>query len=430
MNYQTEFPTLRSRHISVFTHVDNDGLACGAIIRQFSNNAFVNMINYNKDYDFSSIPPGNVVVVCDFSFPLEDMQQLQQRHDLIWIDHHPVIDDYAKEGFSCAGLRRQDCSAAKLTWEYFFPEKPVPRAIEYISDYDIWTHAHKESLPFHYALGMLKLRPSSYNDKQWHQLLTDDLFVDNLVANGNTIQSFVDSYNSAICKDMAFEVDFHGHKAIVCNVKTTNSLLFASLKEKNYDIQILFGWFGSIGKFRVSIFSDKVSMKEIANQYGGGGHAGAAGFAVIDLPFSTPVPEDKPSLPKALKELHLSYTDSPIVSQYLSLGYGPLVWSHQYPGEYTTVTNDKYTAVYLNHPTCSAEALFVTGLNWKYQLGIAYALLNTGWWLTRFIPLSPMLSLPELAGDLKKKIESDVVLKDSIVEYVGNEIWVVSIKKF
>ena len=52
-----------------------------------------------------------------------------------------------------------------------------------------------------------------------------------------------------------------------------------------YPIVIAYYWDG--GRWKISLYSEKVDVSEIAKAYGGGGHKGAAGFQCGALPFDT-----------------------------------------------------------------------------------------------------------------------------------------------
>ena len=54
-------------------------------------------------------------------------------------------------------------------------------------------------------------------------------------------------------------------------------------KIKTYDICISFEFDGD--NFVVSLYSERIDVASIAEKYGGGGHKGAAGFVIKELPI-------------------------------------------------------------------------------------------------------------------------------------------------
>ena len=83
--------------------------------------------------------------------------------------------------------------------------------------------------------------------------------------------------------DLGFETIFENHKCFAVNLGNCNSEYFKSLPEGKYDILIPFVYDGNI--FIVSMYSKTVDVSEIAKKYNGGGHKGASGFQVKELPF-------------------------------------------------------------------------------------------------------------------------------------------------
>jgi oligoribonuclease NrnB/cAMP/cGMP phosphodiesterase (DHH superfamily) len=138
-----------------FHHNDPDGHACGAIVRYALGEA-VTLIEC--DYNATSIPWDLVeqteqVIVADFSFPVTDMQRLARNRELVWIDHHKsAIDEFAGIADHWPGKRDVSEAACVLTWKYFFPHRPVPKAVLLVGDRDVWRWAEKDTGPFNESL--------------------------------------------------------------------------------------------------------------------------------------------------------------------------------------------------------------------------------------------------------------------------------------
>ena len=80
-----------------------------------------------------------------------------------------------------------------------------------------------------------------------------------------------------------YESSIGGYKCAVINRKT-NSWIFGE-KYKEYPLVMV--WVFNGEKYLFSIFSSnpKVNCAAIAESYGGGGHVGAAGFTLDNMPF-------------------------------------------------------------------------------------------------------------------------------------------------
>ena len=97
--------------------------------------------------DLSSLPlDGAVVVMCDISNTKENLEKLLRRvAGFLLIDHHKTAQqDLAslEPHLKIFDLKR---SGAGLTWQWCFPDCPLPRVLELIEDRDIWTKKFPES---------------------------------------------------------------------------------------------------------------------------------------------------------------------------------------------------------------------------------------------------------------------------------------------
>lgn len=100
---------------------------------------------------------GRTVYMLDFAFGPELTAELDARAaKLVVLDHHKSAAEKLT-GFQCrCGQVHFDMhhSGARLAWEFFHPDKPVPGLIRYIEDRDIWKWEFAESAPFLAALDM------------------------------------------------------------------------------------------------------------------------------------------------------------------------------------------------------------------------------------------------------------------------------------
>jgi hypothetical protein len=85
--------------------------------------------------------------------------------------------------------------------------------------------------------------------------------------------------------EMAFEVEFEGYKCIVANIGHAGSDYFKSLMQE-HDIIMPYVFDGEKYVFSMYTKDPDINLSAIAMKYGGGGHAMAAGFNCMELPFS------------------------------------------------------------------------------------------------------------------------------------------------
>jgi len=179
-----------------------------------------------------------------------------------------------------------------LCWRYAFPDKPMPRAVDLLGNYDIWNNVDQHNwneviLPFQYGM-----RGSRIDSPTWTQLLVsgwDDGVIKECIDRGHTLIEYINSSNTAMLRKHSFESTFDGYKVLACNTHNFSSQTFESLwDESKYDFMVAFTH--SKGKeYWVSLYTTKkdIDLSKIAASYGGGGHAQAAGFTVKKIDASS-----------------------------------------------------------------------------------------------------------------------------------------------
>ena len=117
---------------------------------------FSKLFKQTKNPQKTLIAPGDRVIIVDFSFPKEVLDfWVALGVEVIVIDHHKTAQKML-EGFA-GGVLSFDMNkcGAMLTWEYFFPDKPVPVFINYVQDQDLWQWALPYSKEVREAFGSL-----------------------------------------------------------------------------------------------------------------------------------------------------------------------------------------------------------------------------------------------------------------------------------
>lgn len=285
--------------IRILHHNDLDGRASAAIVRRFfelqesgEDLEFFEM-DYKKPIPFDKIGKGDQVFILDYSLKPEDMERLLEiTEDVIWIDHHASALDYEYSQDLEGIVEVEGGAGCYLTWEYLFPDFAIPKAIELISDFDTFTLADEDSLPFQYGL---LARPTGPEEEIWDTLLAEDVdpeVIQDLVEDGKTIGEFRDILMADYRENYGFECEFEGHQCFALNIGFFGSLAFGDLTDK-YDIVLSFAFDGD--QYRIGLYSTKIDVGEIAVKYKGGGHEGASGFRTTDgkLPFAKAKTEEE-----------------------------------------------------------------------------------------------------------------------------------------
>lgn len=262
-------------------HDDADGRCSAAIVRRFFGSSVrLQAIDYGDPVPWEFIETSDKVVIVDFSLPLDDMRRAQKTSELVWIDHHKTALDGLSEMQDIPGFRSLDEAACVLTWQTFYPDQPLPKAVVYIGDRDIWRHAYDASAPFSDGLHQEDTRP--WNDELWKPLLDDESGrVEELIQRGKVLhQARVRRIERQI-KRYGFEVTFEGHRTLAINARGSGEM-GALIRQLGYEIGYCYVEALQNGELRtfVTLYSDRVDVSEIAGKFGGGGHAGAAGFSI------------------------------------------------------------------------------------------------------------------------------------------------------
>ena len=115
---------------------------------------------------------GRAVYILDFSFSKELMQAIEaQAAKLVMLDHHRSAAEKL-DGFACrCGVVHFDMnkSGARLAWEFFLMDQPLPDLVRFVEDRDIWVWQYPESPGF---LAALDMEPHTF--ERWHEIARFD----------------------------------------------------------------------------------------------------------------------------------------------------------------------------------------------------------------------------------------------------------------
>lgn len=114
----------------------------------------------------------------------------------------------------------------------------------------------------------------------WEDILNYDsrIYLD-IIKSGHIVSRYENQRNITYAKDMAFPVEFEGHKAWAINKALSNSKIFETIKNGHErPLWILFSCRAGTWKYTLYSHEGSIDVSKIAVKHGGGGHAGAAGF--------------------------------------------------------------------------------------------------------------------------------------------------------
>ncbi len=220
---------------------------------------------------------GRAVYILDFSFSPEITRQIEERAaKLVMLDHHKSAADKLA-GFACrCGVVHFDMhkSGARLAWEFFHPEQPVPDLVRLVEDRDIWVWQYPESAGF---LAALDMEPLEF--ERWREIAAFDAAqLASYVERGRAM----DEKFSKLALDIAegaHEIVFNGQRGLMVNAPGVFHSLVGEILSKQSGSFALMWSVDKSGQVKAGLRSQRrFSCIALAESMGGGGHAQACGF--------------------------------------------------------------------------------------------------------------------------------------------------------
>lgn len=300
--------------IIIYHRADFDGIFCREIAKKFLPGA--ELIGWDYGDPVPEILPMQgepCVYMLDIS-----VEGLMDYPNLVWIDHHKSAIDKYPTGIP--GYRIDGVAACRLAWQWFsinqhnaqnatneqmqvsLPDKEAfvnrelsePYSVRLAGEYDIWDKRDPDAELFQHGL-----RSQDLSENMWDLMLVNQgghpdgvtdagtITVLALLDAGRAIQYAKTQENESIIKAYGFDVEFEGLKFLACNHARFNSHLFKAATRQDHDALLGFNWDGS--KWRVSLYHaphrTDLDLSAIAVKHGGGGHRGACGFRLQQLPW-------------------------------------------------------------------------------------------------------------------------------------------------
>ena len=219
---------------------------------------------------------GRAVYILDFSFTAEILQGIdEQAAKLVLLDHHKSAAEKLT-GFACrCGVVHFDMhkSGARLAWEFFHPEQPIPDVLRYIEDRDIWKWEFPESAAF---LSALDMEPQTF--ERWREIAT---FSEEQRADFVSRGTAMDEKYRKLCADLAENAQplvFNGVRGLMVNAPGMFHSLVGDILAKESGTFALMWSAGEKGVKAGLRSRSEFNCIPLAESMGGGGHAKACGF--------------------------------------------------------------------------------------------------------------------------------------------------------
>jgi hypothetical protein len=220
---------------------------------------------------------GRAVYILDFSFSKEILRAIDESAaKLVMLDHHKSAADQL-DGFECrCGVVHFDMhkSGARLAWEFFQAEQPVPDLVRFVEDRDIWVWQYPESAGF---LAALDMEPFEF--ERWHQIAGfDAVQLATYVERGRAMDEKFNKLAAGIAES-AQALTFNGVVGLMVNAPGVFHSVVGDILSKKSATFALMWSVDKTGAIKAGLRSQRsFNCIPLAESMHGGGHAQACGF--------------------------------------------------------------------------------------------------------------------------------------------------------
>ena len=219
---------------------------------------------------------GRAVYILDFSFSADILRGIEARAaKLVMLDHHKSAAEKLT-GFTCrCGVVHFDMhkSGARLAWEFFHPDEPIPALLKFIEDRDIWKWEFPESAGF---LSALDMEPHDF--ARWQEIAAfSPAQLTTFMARGGAMDEKYRKLAGDIAEG-AQPIVFNGIEGLMVNAPGMfHSLVGDLLSAKTGTFALM--WSASSKGVKAGLRAQRnFDCIPLAESMGGGGHAQACGF--------------------------------------------------------------------------------------------------------------------------------------------------------
>ena len=256
---------------------DGFGAALAAWL-YYGDSAEYKGLDHGDVQTLDDLPPvaGRTVYILDFSFSADILHAIDERAaKLVMLDHHKSAAEKLT-GFACrCGVVHFDMSksGARLAWEFFHPDAPVPPLLQYVEDRDIWKWEFAESAGFLSALDM-----ETQSFARWHEIAT---FTPEQLTQFMARGAAMDEKYRKLAADIAEGAQplvFNGIAGLMVNAPGMfHSLVGDILSAQSGTFALM--WSAGDKGVKAGLRSQRnFDCIPLAESMGGGGHAQACGF--------------------------------------------------------------------------------------------------------------------------------------------------------
>lgn len=297
-NSNTNSNTNKTYDIVMFHYPCQDGLASAWVAHNAHKEQGLQIalypIAHGKPIDIEMFV-GKRVIICDYAPSSEVLEQLEQVVQSIQIlDHHVTARDaLANKPYALFDMTR---SGAGLTWDWFYPETPMPDFIRMIQDRDLWKWVVPGSKEFTAGLFTMcsTVEHMDFDElfKLFEPMYQDPGKISFYMELGKIISTLTENKARALGDDHMGTITPFAFGGKLYRACVANCFPDIASEAGNYisksdqiDFAVLWRYHNPSKDFYVSLRSTgNIDVSAIAKSFGGGGHANAAGFSTRVFP--------------------------------------------------------------------------------------------------------------------------------------------------
>lgn len=283
----------------------DDGFASAWIVRRKWPDVVMAPTNYGQMFPCVDYA-GKNILIADFSYKPDAVSELLMSfgaRSIVMLDHHKTAQADLKDfAVTCAQCRSVDVemmlgdmasldrpavlahfdmerSGATLTWEFCFPDEPVPEFIRFIEDRDLWRFRLKNTRPFSLYLKSMPMTFEAWDEcaREWQHE------PENVMAKAYAIERFYDQkiaemLPTATLKTIGKWKDVPVAHAPYAFASDLGHELLKAHPAAPFAAVVVDAYGGRTYSLRST--DDRQDVSEVAKSFGGGGHRNAAGFRV------------------------------------------------------------------------------------------------------------------------------------------------------
>lgn len=225
------------------------------------------------------------ILMCDFSYKYTQLIELiAVSKSFLILDHHKTAQsdlEKIQEHYKIFDMKK---SGVGITWQYFFPDIPLPQFLAHIQDRDIWSYQIPKTHEF-----ITYFHEQDFDFDSWESYLDEKNVQDAIDIGEKWIGYQNVMINKIIKKTSCLIQKINGQSSIVlyCNSPELKSDLgnrvFKMFSFGDFSCIWDYDLLSDRTSYSLRSTDDRYDVSKIATDFGGGGHRNASGLSLTGM---------------------------------------------------------------------------------------------------------------------------------------------------